>query len=396
MKKATRKTQDAAALRQGNRQTVRAFAELANALAAYAVPYGVAQLTNVTFWCGAGFSKAWEPRSPTGHELFNLDEKDIHDRYGFDLDRILGVDTLNALSEADLQKINYFLDMNEKYPDIRSRYIDSQNIEILRGYLRVSVLKKFNKICGLNHTTKESYKFFTEKETRPQEKIRNFFHNLFIMGHGSAFAEGIRYHFITTNYDFVIESILDPPDPDNSPHIHTYRGFSPLHIDGYPNPKPLHSHMLVHHLIKLNGGFEILQAHDGNFDLDYRGRSDKEIAERPPILMLPSREQNYTHPYFAAVFPKAVRLMRDTRILVIVGYSLPPEDTLIRFILRQFSEEMEDSARKAILYIDLHDHSKRLEEIFSSISDQEIPNVHRYIGDFADFATDCARAWTER
>ena len=34
-------------------------------------------LYNVTFWAGAGFSKAWEPKSPTGKELFTFDADNL-------------------------------------------------------------------------------------------------------------------------------------------------------------------------------------------------------------------------------------------------------------------------------------------------------------------------------
>ena len=76
----------------------------------------------------------------------------------------------------------------------------------------------------------------------------------------------------------------------------------------------------------------------------YHKRSGPEITGRPPVLMLPSREQDYSDPYFKEIFPKAVRLMRETRVLIIVGYSMPDDDALMRFIIRQFAEEPEDGA----------------------------------------------------
>ena len=78
----------------------------------------------------------------------------------------------------------------------------------------------------------------------------------------------------------------------------------------------------------------------------------KKFITRPPVLMLPSREQDYSDSYFRAVFPKAVRLLRETRVLVLVGYSFPKDDALIGFILRQFAEEPEDGRGKWIFYID--------------------------------------------
>ena len=130
--------------------------------------------------------------------------------------------------------------------------------------------------------------------------------------------------------------------------------------------------------------------------MDFRKRSVKETVAQPPILMLPSREQNYSHPYFAAVFPKAVRIMRESRVLVIVGYSLPPEDALIRFILRQFAEEREDAAGKYLFYVDLVDHKARLTEIFPWLEELKVPKVFGYTGSFADFSHGCVEGWTPR
>ena len=49
---------------------------------------------------------------------------------------------------------------------------------------------------------------------------------------------------------------------------------------------------------------------------------------------------------------EAVRLLRETTVLILVGYSLPEDGTaLIRFILRQFGEEGEDGRDKFIFYI---------------------------------------------
>src|SRR5690606_37486329 len=130
-------------------------------------------------------------------------------------------------------------------------------------------------------------------------------------------------HFVTTNYDYVIETILDNALGEDDTHfLYTYRGFTPNLVVGQPNIAPVHDHWLAQHLLKINGGFEILR-HGDRYTLDYSDRSPAVVADDPPILMLASREQDYSDPYFKAIFPKVVRLMRDTTVLVIVGYSLP-------------------------------------------------------------------------
>ena len=80
-------------------------------------------------------------------------------------------------------------------------------------------------------------------------------------------------HFATTNYDYVIETILDNiVGPDDSHHLYTYRGFTPSEIVNFRTPVTTHQHWLVDHLLKLNGGFEILRTGD-KYRLDYSQRT---------------------------------------------------------------------------------------------------------------------------
>jgi SIR2-like domain len=133
--------------------------------------------------------------------------------------------------------------------------------------------------------------------------------------------------------------------------------------------------------------------------LDYRHREGDAIMRDPPVLMLPSREQDYLDPYFRTIFSKAVRLLRETTVLVLIGYSLPDDDTLIRFILRQFAEEAEDGRNKAIFYVDPSPADRKrevLEEIFPSINAVGVPMVVTYEGTFNDFAVECLSLLTER
>jgi hypothetical protein len=84
--------------------------------------------------------------------------------------------------------------------------------------------------------------------------------------------------------------------------------------------------------------------------------------------MLPSREQDYLDPYFKSIFPKVIRLLQESKFLVLIGYSIPEEDSLLKFIIRQFAEDQADSLEKRIFYIDpLDDESKaeKLDSIFS-------------------------------
>lgn len=350
-------------------------------------------LTNFTFFTGAGFSKSWDENAPVGSQLFTLDVSALDDIVdSLVLSRSFGVDG-STLSPDDLRQIIYQLDMYERYPDVRSRYIDSQNGMLIRAGLRAAVLQRYSELSSLNYFDPASGKFPLDDVTADQEAILGFFKHLQSCSDGStSFAEGVRYHFVTTNYDFVIETILDNVlELDDTLSLYTYRGFTPATIAGQDNPKPTHQHWLGSHLIKLNGGFEILRSGD-RYSLDYGERSFGEILAHPPVLMMPSREQDYSDPYFRTIFPKAVRLMRDSRVLVLVGYSLPEDDALMRFIIRQFAEEPEDGREKMIFYIDpglsKAEKLERLQAVFPSMEAYQAPQVLTYEGTFSSFAKD--------
>lgn len=349
-------------------------------------------LTNFTFWAGAGFSKSWDAQAPVGSELFTLKQKSLEGVLDLSaLDRLLGLG--GDLSPEDLRQLVYQLDMYEKYPDVCSRYIDVQNIQIIRAGLRAAVMKRYEDIATINYRDEVTNKFPLSSPTTSQRDILAFFDYLRRCSDGSNFfAEGIRVHFATTNYDYVIETILDNiVGADDSLYLYTYRGFTPAQIVNFEPRIVTHQHWLVDHLLKLNGGFEILRSGD-RYTLNYGKRTRDEMIEQPPVLMLASREQDYTDPYFRTIFPKAVRLMRDSRVLILVGYSLPDDDALMRFIIRQFAEEPEDGKGKVIFYIDRLDRQtklERLKSVFPSIESYEIPRVFTFEGSFADFAAEC-------
>jgi hypothetical protein len=287
-----------------------------------------------------------------------------------------------------------------EYPDVCSRYIDPQNIQIIRAGLRAAVMKRYEEIAPINYRDEVTNKFLIPSATPQQKSILQFFDFLRRCSDGSNhFAEGVRFHFATTNYDYVIETILDNIiGSDDSLYLYSYRGFTPSEIVGFSPSVVTHQHWLVDHLLKLNGGFEILRTAD-RYRLDYGKRSLEEIIDQPPVLMLASREQDYTDPYFRTIFPKAVRLMRDSRVLVLVGYSLPDDDALMRFILRQFAEEPEDGRGKYLFYVDPLDKDTkmaRLKSVFPSIGSYDVPRVFTFEGSFADFAAECSTALSQQ
>lgn len=351
-------------------------------------------LTNFTFFAGAGFSKSWDPKAPIGSELFTL-TSDILERVADvgALARMFGLDPMEPISPEQLRQIVYQIDMYERYPDVRSRYMDDQNLQMFRGALRAAVVDRYDKITDINYFDDEISKFPLTSPSKQQLDILEFFRHLHSRIDGSQGpADGIRTNFITTNYDYVIETILDNIlAPDDTLFLYTYRGFTPSHIVNEENMSPVHEHWLVQHLLKINGGFEILRRGNDYF-LDYSKRTPQRVIAEPPILMLASREQDYSDPYFRTVFPKVVRLMRDTSVLVIVGYSLPQDDALIRFFLRQFAEEPEDGRGKIVFYIGPGDDQGKksvMSEVFPSMGSAGAPLLITYNGGFDAFASEC-------
>ena len=353
-------------------------------------------LTHFTFWVGAGFSKSWDPKAPLGSKLFKLKTETIEKVANtLVLFRMFGLDSFKGVTDRQLRQIVYQLDMYERFPEIRPRYVDEQNLRFFKAALLSAVTQRYQEITTLNFFDSGTQKSPCTNPTTNQKSILNFFEYIFDRVDGSEpQVEGVRTHFITTNYDFVVETILDNIlAPDDSLFISTYRGFTPSHIAGQRNPTPVLQHWLSWHLLKINGGFEILER-NGKYDLNYEQRPEEDILDRPPTLMLPSREQNYSDVYFRTIFPKAIRLLRDTTVLVLVGYSFPRDDALIRFILRQFAEEPEDGRGKWVFYIDPNSRKnkrKAVGDVFPSIKtgEADFPYVLYFDGTFSDFTKEC-------
>ena len=359
------------------------------------------RLTNLTFWAGAGFSKSWDPKAPVSEDLFTLKTgllehaaDTFHTADAFALSRMFRFDLSDNISYEQFRQIVYELDMYERYPDIRPRYIDDQNLRLFRAALKSAVVRRYAQITNLNYFDPQSQKSLCSNPTQAQQDIIGLFDYLLKREDGSELLiEGIRTHFVTTNYDFVIETILDCfLRGEDYLYLYTYRGFTPARVGNEPNIKPVHDHRLTWHLLKINGGFEILPRGE-NYLLDYSRRNPSDIFNHPPVLMLPSREQNYDDPYFRTIFPKVVRLLRETKILVLVGYSFPEDDALIRFILRQFAEAPEDGRGKYIFYIDpCSDRKKReaIVQVFPMI-EKRVPKLYTFKGGFEAFAAECIR-----
>lgn len=361
------------------------------------------QLKNLTFFTGAGFSKSWDERFPVGDALFSFEYDEWHP-HGNALEEFLSLcnyETLELTLTASLFKdIVYQIGMMRKYPVIRPRYIDDQNLDMVERYLRYLVRNKFEKTAPIYYQNEELKLEFLGPATKSQKAILSFFGILRRSGDGSSgLPEGLRSNYVSTNYDNVLETILDTClGPDDSYSLYTYRGVTPSLYSGAQLNIIVHDNWIVSNLLKINGGFEVFK--DGNeFECDYRQpRSDAQLRKNPPQLMLASREQDYTQAYFHAMFPKVVRLLQETEILVVVGYSMPEEDALLRLIIKQFAEDRADGSRKILFYVDKCDIESQVEKVnrvFPHVEEVHGLRVIPYSGSFGDWCASVVRKYNK-
>lgn len=352
----------------------------------------IAPLTNFTFFVGAGFSKSWDERYPTADEIFNIYDSD-RTAFSSEIHQFatrFGYFPYRELSPKILKDIVYQLHMQLKYPSIRTRYMDDNSISILLNELKALIQKNFQSKIGNHSWDEERCRFLLPyKLAASQKSILEFFRYIELQEDGShGITSGVRMNFITTNYDYVIETILDSISAsyDEPIFFYTYRGVTPVYISGLDNPTIVHNHTLVRNLLKINGGFEIF--HNANeYHFDYRKKDFDEIRKNPPCIILPCRDQDYGDNYFSSVFTKAVRLLHESRVLVIVGYSMPDEDFLLRFLLNQFAEDTRDIREKIIFYIDMmsiKDQIAKIHECFPNI-DKAGFSVFHYSGTFEEW-----------
>lgn len=349
-------------------------------------------LMNVTFFVGAGFSKTWDAKSPTGYELFTFPKAFLQSMAAqIEIDELLtqpGYPTLDDAAPATFKELVYNLSMQLKYPGIRTRYMDECSIQFVLNEIKALVLQRFEALTSLNYYAEAQGKFLPPAApTDNQATIIRFFQWLSEQQEQSrGAARGVHVDFLSTNYDYVLETILDTIGDQNAVR-NTYRGVTPTTISGQRNTNIVQDHWSINTLIKINGGFELLT--DGvNYDFDYRQRSFDAVREKPPEIMMPSKEQNYASPYFSAIFPKAVRLLQESRVLVIVGYSLSEEDALLRFLIRQFAEDLRDVHGKYIFYIDYTSENiltERLQGCFRYMNHMDSGHIFTDSGGFVDW-----------
>ena len=351
-----------------------------------------AGLVNIAFFVGAGFSKTWESTSPTGNELFTFPKEFLEEMAdNIEIDELLALPGYPSIDDAAppaFKELLYNLSMQLKYPGIRTRYMDEMSIQLVIDEIKAVVHRRFETMSSLNYYDEALGRFpLPYKPTANQSKILKFFQ--WMSSHQSQqnrAVRGVHTQFLSTNYDYVIETILDNVG-ERGALRNTYRGITPAQINGKRNNNVVQDRWSVNSLIKINGGFEIVPS-DTGYDIDYRKRSFEQVRADAPEIMMPSKEQNYMNPYFTSIFPKAVRLLQESDVLVIVGYSLSEEDALLRFLIRQFAEDLRDVHGKSIFYIDYTSQDlleERLQGCFRYMNRMDVNNIFTYSGGFVEW-----------
>lgn len=154
-------------------------------------------LTNLTFFLGAGFSKSWDIKFPTGYDLFNLDVGDYSD----DLSEfVLNIGFPEKLDYSLFRDMSYYLSMQKKYSALKSRYLDTYNIRKIENEINFVINKRFDSIYKLNYLSTPNGKMKFDDINDQQKNILNFFSwiNKHTTGE-NLIPEGLRPHFITTN-----------------------------------------------------------------------------------------------------------------------------------------------------------------------------------------------------
>ncbi len=197
-------------------------------------------LMNITFFVGAGFSKTWDERSPTGYELFTFPQAFLEGMAAeIEMDELLkqpGYPTIDDAAPAKFKELVYNLSMQLKYPGIRTRYMDERSILFVLNEIKALVQKRFEILTSLNYYNEEHGKFLAPAQpTDNQATILRFFRWLSEQQEGGrGFARGVHADFLSTNYDYVLETILDNTSEHNTLRT-TYRGITPTLVSGQRN-----------------------------------------------------------------------------------------------------------------------------------------------------------------
>lgn len=268
--------------------------------------------------------------------ISNKESEENKEEYGFfslfdSLNFIWGDESSTDSDKAKIFKnFKFTMDVYRRYPSLLPEYVDKQTLDIFEKQIKTYIKNKFSETLDGSEFNLKNTEF-----TEIQESIIKFFEKIISQS---------KLNIITTNYDIAIDKVLY--NASRSKNI--FRGF-PVHYDSKMQcPKKGGIG-----LYKLNGGFEVIN-HDGSFKIDYDSMNDKNTS---PNIILPSNDQDYSDKYFKTIFIKSSNQLRSSDVLVFVGYSFPPEDHIIQFLLKTFTDN--DNGNKEVIIIGRSEESSK-------------------------------------
>lgn len=291
---------------------------------------------SLALWVGAGFSKSWNSDFPLGKQVFDfpIDSHSLLRQY---LTSLYGT-AKDSISYDEGSQIIYRMFIEREFPFLSNRYLDQQYATLLENETKQHVFEKFKDYLTPGDFTKD------------QAKIHTLLKYLSTQGtHTAQGGSGLRLELLSTNYDFNLEYALDLREES---HL-IYRGFTPICIDGVKDYTFHSADSPMISLLKLNGGFEIMESENGfvvETRIDELSKKYKDYALGKSII-LPSAQQNYQSEYFQMIFPKAIDVLKRSYLLVFVGTSLPEEDVLFTQMMSHFAEQTADYHQKQIVFI---------------------------------------------
>jgi len=224
--------------------------------------------------------------------------------------------------------------------------MDQYSPRRLQVELTRAIKEHFREIHYINYLNATTGRLYVKSRKSPHRQPMIRFLSQLLHDHCEFTQDhsGVELCFVTTNYDYSVESWIQE-STNKEPILDTlYRGFTPSHINGEENSQYLMDRRYGLKLLKLNGGFEITE-NSGGFAIDYRS------SVTNPVMILPSNYQDYGAEYFRCVFDKAALAFRRADLVLFVGYSFPSEDVLIRRLVWLLVEEQRLGKTKKIICI---------------------------------------------
>ena len=307
---------------------------------------GTRDRRNVLVFCGAGFSRAWSVRSPLSKDLFSIPTQAFeHSESLLRLLEYVRIGESGHLSQVAMQELGTYLNLCEEHRFLRGNLMDRYSPGRLKADLANAIKEYFRKIHYINYLNLHSELLPVKSKKSPHRKpiIRFLGELLHDLCEHTPDHAGLDLCFVTTNYDFFVESWIQ--ESAGEPVLgNVYRGFTPSHINGEENSQYLMDRPYSLKLLKLNGGFEVIESPTG-YAIDYRDHFLN------PVMMLPSSFQDYGAEYFRCVFEKAATAFRRADVVLFVGYSFPTEDVLIRRLISAVGEDQRLGTKKYVISI---------------------------------------------